>query len=141
MILKELTAIRARPDGSNIFRMDDPDLLNFPIAYLSEPGYWYPSDSEAAGLRTYLAKGGFLIVDDYGFPNCRQAIDDYRAEHGIEGTWQARERVVVALTGGAEGETLLRRGARIAARSAGGELLAVHVSAQDGLRQGSAAAA
>ena len=58
----------------------------------------------------------------------------YRAEHGIEGTWQARERVVVALTGGPEGETLIRRGARIAARSAGGELLAVHVSTQDGLR-------
>ena len=52
------------------------------------------------------------------------------------GTWQARERVVVALTGGPEGETLLRRGARIAARSAGGELLAVHVSSQDGLRSG-----
>ncbi|HEY0240730.1 MAG TPA: DUF4118 domain-containing protein, partial [Friedmanniella sp.] len=49
----------------------------------------------------------------------------------------ARERVVVALTGGPEGETLLRRGARIAARSAGGELLAVHVSAQTGLRDAS----
>jgi hypothetical protein len=35
------------------------------VAYLSEPGYWIPSDSEAAGLRTYLAKGGFLIVDDF----------------------------------------------------------------------------
>ena len=58
----------------------------------------------------------------------------YRAEQGITGTWQARERVVVALTGGPEGETLLRRGARIAARSAGGELLAVHVTTQDGLR-------
>ena len=42
--------------------------------------------------------------------------------------------MVVALTGGPEGETLIRRGARIAARSAGGELLAVHVSSQDGLR-------
>jgi hypothetical protein len=67
LILKELTAIRARPDGSNIFRMDDPELLNFPVAYLSEPGYWYPTDSEALGLRTYLAKGGFLIVDDFHF--------------------------------------------------------------------------
>ena len=67
LILKDMTGIRVHPDGSNIFRMDDPDLLNFPIAYLSEPGYWYPSDSEAAGLRTYLAKGGFLIVDDFHF--------------------------------------------------------------------------
>ena len=49
------------------------------------------------------------------------------------GTWETRERVVVALTGGPEGETLLRRGARIAARAVGGELLAVHVARSDGL--------
>ena len=67
LILNELTLLRTRTDGSNILRMDDPELMKFPIAYLSEPGYWYPSDSEAAGLRTYLAKGGFLIVDDFHF--------------------------------------------------------------------------
>lgn len=66
-ILRDMTALRLHPDGSNIFRMDDPELLNFPVAYLSEPGYWYPSDSEAAGLRDYLARGGFLIVDDFHF--------------------------------------------------------------------------
>jgi hypothetical protein len=66
-ILKEITAIPARSDGSQILRMDDPELLKYPISYLSEPGYWYPSDSEAEGLRTYLAKGGFLIVDDFHF--------------------------------------------------------------------------
>ena len=53
--------------------------------------------------------------------------------HGIHGTWEARERVVVALTGGPEGETLIRRAARIAARSTGGDLLAVHVTRSDGL--------
>src|SRR5918992_1704000 len=52
LILKELTGIRARPDASQILRMDDPELLKYPIAYLSEPGYWYPSDDEAEGLRT-----------------------------------------------------------------------------------------
>ena len=67
LILNELTFMNARREGSNIFRMDDPELLNYPIAYLSEPGYWYPSDSEAAGLREYLHKGGFLIVDDFHF--------------------------------------------------------------------------
>ena len=40
LILKEITLIPAHPDGSNIFRMDDPQLLKFPVAYLSEPGYW-----------------------------------------------------------------------------------------------------
>src|SRR5689334_18113484 len=49
-ILKEISSLRPHPDGSNIFKMDDPELLKFPIAYLSEPGYWYPTDSEAAGL-------------------------------------------------------------------------------------------
>jgi hypothetical protein len=68
LILNELTLVGARTDGSSILRMDDPELLKFPVAYLSEPGYWYPSDSEVAGLRTYLNKGGFLIVDDFHFP-------------------------------------------------------------------------
>ena len=67
LIFRDMTALRIHPDGSNVFRMDDPELLQFPVAYLSEPGYWYPSDSEALGLRTYLAKGGFLIVDDFHF--------------------------------------------------------------------------
>jgi hypothetical protein len=67
LIMNELTFLRVRPDGSKILRMDDPELMRFPVAYLSEPGYWYPSDSEAASLRTYLAKGGFLIVDDFHF--------------------------------------------------------------------------
>ena len=55
--------------------MDDPELMKFPLAYLSEPGYWYPSDSEAEGLRTYLAKGGFLIVDDFHFENEWQVFE------------------------------------------------------------------
>lgn len=67
LILNELTFINARRNGSNILRMDDPELMNYPIAYLSEPGYWYPSESEAEGLRTYLNKGGFLVVDDFHF--------------------------------------------------------------------------
>jgi len=67
LILNDLTYVRPRPDGSSILRMDDPELMKFPLAYLSEPGYWYPTDSEANGLRTYLAKGGFLIVDDFHF--------------------------------------------------------------------------
>ena len=42
-----------------------------------------------------------------------------------------RERVMVALTGGPEGQALIRRAARIAARS-GGDLLAVHVARPGG---------
>jgi hypothetical protein len=58
LILKDITAIRPHPDGSNIYRMDDPALLQFPIAYLSEPGYWYPSDSEPRACARISRKAG-----------------------------------------------------------------------------------
>lgn len=67
-LLPAISALTPNPNGSNIMRMDDPELLKFPIAYLSEPGYWFPSESEVLGLRNYINKGGFLIVDDFHFP-------------------------------------------------------------------------
>ena len=68
-LLPAISALTPNPNGSNIFRMDDPELLKFPIAYLSEPGYWFPSESEVLGLRNYINKGGFLIADDFHFDN------------------------------------------------------------------------
>ena len=101
-------------------------------------GLVYPAERIDAALSNYFRLGNLTALRELALlwlaDEVDSALRSYRADHGIEGTWQARERVVVALTGGPEGETLLRRGARIAARSAGGELLAVHVAAQDGLR-------
>jgi len=101
-------------------------------------GVVYPAERVDAALSNYFRLGNLTALRELALLWLADEVDSalklYRAEHGIEGTWQARERVVVALTGGPEGETLLRRGARIAARSAGGDLLAVHVSRQDGLR-------
>ena len=103
-------------------------------------GLVYPAERIDAALSNYFRLGNLTALRELALlwlaDEVDSALKTYRAEHGIEGTWQARERVVVALTGGPEGETLLRRGARIAARSAGGELLAIHVSSQDGLRSG-----
>ncbi|MFJ2772318.1 ATP-binding protein [Streptomyces sp. NPDC087300] len=72
----------------------------------------------------------------------------HRSEHGGDGAGEARERVVVALTGGPEGETLIRRAARIGdlprtlgAPHSGGDLLAVHVARSDGLAAGASHAA
>ena len=64
-IFEELTTATPRADGSNVFKFDDPDLFDYPIAYVSEPGYWSMSDQEVAGLRNYVLKGGFLIFDDF----------------------------------------------------------------------------
>ena len=77
-----------------------------------------------AGNLTALRELALLWLAD----RVDEGLQDYRQQHGIAGTWEARERVVVALTGGPEGDTLIRRAARIAARSAGGDLLAVHVA-------------
>jgi len=66
-ILEHLTTLRPSRVRNNVFRMDDPELLKYPVAYLSEPGYWFPEESEILGLREYIAKGGFLIVDDFHF--------------------------------------------------------------------------
>lgn len=66
-ILADLTSIRPHVGRSNVHAMDDPELFKHPVAYLSEPGYWMPSAREAAGLRAWLLKGGFLIVDDFYF--------------------------------------------------------------------------
>jgi hypothetical protein len=66
-ILSDLSAIQLHKDQSNVYTLDDPELFRYPLAYLTEPGYWYPDDQEATGLRTWIAKGGFLIVDDFYF--------------------------------------------------------------------------
>lgn len=64
-IISALTTVGPHTTGSNIYSLDDPDMMNHPIVYLSEPGQWSMSEQEAKALRTYLLKGGFLIVDDF----------------------------------------------------------------------------
>lgn len=101
-------------------------------------GHVYPAERIDAALSNYFRLGNLTALRELALlwlaDEVDSALNVYRAQHGIRTAWQTRERVVVALTGGPEGQTLLRRGARIAARVAGGELLAVHVSSQDGLR-------
>jgi hypothetical protein len=64
-IVRETTLLAPYLGGGNILTADDPELHKFPIAYISEPGYWKQSEREVKGLREYLLKGGFLIVDDF----------------------------------------------------------------------------
>ena len=102
-------------------------------------GQVYPASRIDAALSNYFRLGNLTALRELTLLWLADEVDSslqrYRAEHGIDEKWEARERVVVALTGGPEGETLVRRGARVAARSGGGELLAVHVASQDGLRE------
>ena len=67
-ILKELTSIDVRTDGSLILSLDDPELFKYPIAFMWEPGFWNLTDREALAFRTYLAKGGFAVFEDFDGP-------------------------------------------------------------------------
>src|SRR6185295_2098625 len=64
-IIRELTLLDVRMDGSLILTLDDPDLFNYPIAFMWEPGFWSLTDQEAASLRAYLMKGGFAVFEDF----------------------------------------------------------------------------
>src|SRR5271170_7996668 len=100
-------------------------------------GNIYPPEKIDAALTNYFRSGNLSALRELALLWLADKVDEglqrYRTEHKIEGAWEARERVVVALTGGPEGKTLIRRAARIAARSSGGDLLAVHVTKSDGL--------
>jgi two-component system, OmpR family, sensor histidine kinase KdpD len=100
-------------------------------------GNIYPAEKIDAALTHYFRAGNLAALRELALLWLADKVDEglqqYRAAHDIHGTWEARERVVVALTGGPEGDTLIRRAARIAARSTGGDLLAVHVTKSDGL--------
>jgi two-component system, OmpR family, sensor histidine kinase KdpD len=100
-------------------------------------GNIYKAEKIDAALTNYFRIGNLSALRELALLWLADKVDEglqrYRAEHDIQGTWEARERVVVALTGGPEGETLIRRAARIAARTTGGDLLAVHVTRSDGL--------
>ena len=64
-IVRELSYLDIRTDGSRILSLDDPELFKYPVAFMWEPGFWALTDREAASFRTYLQKGGFAIFEDF----------------------------------------------------------------------------
>ncbi len=105
-------------------------------------GDLHPAERVDAALADYYREGNLAALRELALlwtaDRVEEGLTQYRGEHEIHNTWEARERVVVALTGGPEGETLIRRAARVAARSRGGRpqpshLLAVHVVPPSGI--------
>jgi hypothetical protein len=70
-IMNEVSYLNGRADETNVLTLDDPELFKYPIAYIIEVGFWTLSDPEAAALRAYMQKGGFVIVDDFKMPGWR----------------------------------------------------------------------
>src|SRR5262245_48390881 len=100
-------------------------------------GNVYKPERVDAALGNYFRVGNLTALRELALlwvaDKVDEQLDRYRAEHHISATWEARERVVVALTGGPEGDTLVRRAARVAARTKGADLLAVPVARNSGL--------
>ena len=65
MIVRELSLVDMRTDGSKVLMLDDPELFKYPIAFMWEPGFWNLTDEEASAFRAYLAKGGFAVFEDF----------------------------------------------------------------------------
>lgn len=90
-----------------------------------------------AALSNYFRPGNLTALREVALlwtaDRADEYLQKYRSEHSIRGTWQARERIVIGLTGGPEGRTLIRRAARMAAKASGSELLAVYIARSDGL--------
>ena len=141
-VVRQITGVPQRetiPDAV-LRRADEVDLVDLAPTSLRDrlaAGLVYPAARVDAALSNYFRVGNLTALRELALlwlaDEVDVALQGYRSEHGIDTAWEARERVVVALTAGREGETLLRRGSRIAARSSGGQLFAVRVTNPDGL--------
>jgi len=64
-IMNDLSFLNPRTDDINVLALDDPEIFKYPMIYIIEVGWWTLNDREAAALRSYIQKGGFVIVDDF----------------------------------------------------------------------------
>ena len=141
-VVEKITGVPQRetvPDEV-VRRADQIELVDMPAEAMRRRmahGNIYAPDKVDAALSHYFRVGNLTALRELALLWVAGRVDEalrrYRSEHGIGRVWETRERVVVALTGGPEGATLIRRAARIADRSAGADLLAVHIARSDGL--------
>ena len=140
-VVEQITAVKQRetiPDEV-VRRADELQLVDLtPLALRNRlaRGDVYPPERIDTALANYFRPGNLAALRELALAWLADRVDEglaeYRKRHGIEQPWETRERVLVALTGSADGERLVRRAARIAQRSKG-ELVAIHVVPQDGL--------
>ncbi|MFF5444251.1 ATP-binding protein [Streptomyces sp. NPDC012888] len=141
-VVESITGVRQRetvPDEV-VRRADQIELVDMSPQALRRRmahGNVYTADRVDAALSNYFRPGNLTALRELALlwtaDRADEYLREYRGEHGIRSTWQARERIVVGLTGGPEGRTLIRRAARLAEKGAGGEVLAVYVAGSDGL--------
>ncbi|MFD8236456.1 DUF4118 domain-containing protein [Streptomyces sp. NPDC059696] len=141
-VVESITGVRQRetvPDEV-VRRADQIELVDMSPQALRRRmahGNIYKPDKVDAALSNYFRPGNLTALRELALLWVADRVDayltEYRNEHRVSAIWGSRERIVVGLTGGPEGRTLLRRAARLAEKGAGGEVMAVYISRSDGL--------
>ncbi|MFH0522167.1 DUF4118 domain-containing protein [Streptomyces sp. M41] len=141
-VVESITGVRQRetvPDEV-VRRADQIELVDMSPQALRRRmahGNIYKPDKVDAALSNYFRPGNLTALRELALLWVADRVDayltEYRSEHRVSTIWGSRERIVVGLTGGPEGRTLIRRAARLAEKGAGGEVHAVYISRSDGL--------
>ncbi|MFE9613020.1 DUF4118 domain-containing protein [Streptomyces sp. NPDC006012] len=141
-VVESITGVRQRetvPDEV-VRRADQIELVDMSPQALRRRmahGNIYQPDKVDAALSNYFRPGNLTALRELALLWVADRVDEYlteyRSEHRVSKIWGSRERIVVGLSGGPEGRTLLRRAARLAEKGAGGEVLAVCIARSDGL--------
>ena len=145
-VVESITGVRQRetvPDEV-VRRADQIELVDMSPEALRRRmahGNIYKPDKVDAALSNYFRPGNLTALRELALLWVADRVDEYlneyRSEHRVSTIWGSRERIVVGLTGGPEGRTLIRRAVRLAEKGAGGEVLAVYISRSDGLTSAS----
>ncbi|MFF1259244.1 DUF4118 domain-containing protein [Streptomyces sp. NPDC058321] len=145
-VVESITGIRQRetvPDEV-VRRADQIELVDMSPPALRRRmahGNIYKPDKVDAALSNYFRPGNLTALRELALLWVADRVDayltEYRSAHQVSKIWGSRERIVVGLTGGPEGRTLIRRAARLAEKGAGGEVLAVYIARSDGLTSAS----
>ncbi|MFJ8942260.1 DUF4118 domain-containing protein [Streptomyces sp. NPDC102395] len=141
-VVESITGVRQRetvPDEV-VRRADQIELVDMSPQALRRRmahGNIYTPDKVDAALSNYFRPGNLTALRELALLWVADRVDayltEYRSEHRVSAIWGSRERIVVGVTGGPEGGTLIRRAARLAEKGAGGEVMAVYISRSDGL--------
>ncbi|MER5967226.1 sensor histidine kinase KdpD [Streptomyces sp. NPDC002057] len=145
-VVEAITGIRQKetvPDEV-VRRADQIELVDMSPQALRRRmahGNIYKPDKVDAALSNYFRPGNLTALRELALLWTADRVDEYlqeyRTAHRVSTIWGSRERIVVGLTGGPEGRTLIRRAVRLAEKGAGGEVLAVYISRSDGLTSAS----
>ncbi|MCX4597670.1 sensor histidine kinase KdpD [Streptomyces sp. NBC_01549] len=145
-VVESITGIRQQetvPDEV-VRRADQIELVDMSPPALRRRmahGNIYKPDKVDAALSNYFRPGNLTALRELALLWVADRVDEYlneyRSEHKVSKIWGSRERIVVGLTGGPEGRTLIRRAVRLAEKGAGGEVLAVYIASSDGLTNAS----